>query len=122
MADTMADVLNPGTAWSAPPEFPHAPRGWTPEFATAQATKEGLSLGEDHWEVVRALQEFFERHQGDRIVVRELRDALDERFHSRGAARHLYQLFPEGPIAQGCRIAGLEPPSGSVDPSFGSVR
>jgi len=32
---------------------------------------------------VRALQEFYARHQ-DAIVLRELHDALDERFHSKG--------------------------------------
>jgi tRNA 2-thiouridine synthesizing protein E len=33
----------------------------------------------------------------------------------------LFKLFPKGPIAQGCRLAGLEPPAGSVDLGFGSV-
>jgi tRNA 2-thiouridine synthesizing protein E len=30
-------------------------------------------------------------------------------------------LFPGGPLAQGCRLAGLEPPAGAFDPSYGSV-
>ncbi|MDH5470718.1 MAG: TusE/DsrC/DsvC family sulfur relay protein, partial [Gammaproteobacteria bacterium] len=29
---------------------------------------------------------------------------------------------PGGPIAQGCRIAGLVPPAGSKDSGFGSVQ
>ena len=51
----------------------------------------------------------------------ELVDALDEKFHSKGGMKYLYRLFPSGPVAQGCRIAGIEPPSGSIDNSFGSV-
>ena len=52
---------------------------------------------------------------------RELVDAMNERFHARGGNRYLYLLFPGGPVAQGCEIAGLRVPSGSVDKSFGSV-
>ena len=30
-------------------------------------------------------------------------------------------LFPGGPVAQGCRLAGLKAPAGAVDRGFGSV-
>ncbi len=74
----------------------------------------------DHWETVRALQEFFGRHEGD-VNMRELHDALDEHFHPQGGIKYLYGLFPKGPIAQGCRIAGLKAPAGAEDRGFGSV-
>jgi tRNA 2-thiouridine synthesizing protein E len=35
--------------------------------------------------------------------------------------KYLYTLLPGGPIAQGCRLAGLKPPAGAVDQGFGSV-
>jgi tRNA 2-thiouridine synthesizing protein E len=102
--------------------FPHAPEDWTPGIAEKIALMEGLELVPDHWEAVRALQEYFARHEGDPIIyMRELHDALDERFHSRGGIRSLYLLFPGGPIAQGCRLAGLKAPYLSTDVSFGSV-
>lgn len=53
--------------------------------------------------------------------MRELHDALDEKFHWKGGIGYLYRLFPGGPIAQGCRIAGLRAPAGAVDRGFGSV-
>jgi len=56
-----------------------------------------------------------------RINARELHDALEERFHSRGGMKFLYDLFPGGPVTQGCRLAGLEPPAGSHEEGFGSV-
>ena len=67
-----------------------------------------------HWQVVRALQEFYARHEGDTINVRELHDALDEHFHEAGGIKYLYQLFPKGPgsrlptrrPASACRGAG----------------
>lgn len=116
---SMGDILHPGTAASRDPAFPHAPEGWEP--AVAEARADGLSLGEDHWQVLRDLQEFFARHENDRIHTRELHDALDEKFHARGGIKFLYELFPGGPVSQGCRLAGLQAPAGTSDPGFGSV-
>ena len=103
-------------------EFPHAPLGWQPGEAERIAVEEGLELGPDHWRLVRSLQEFFARHEEDTINIRELKDALDEAFHQDGGIRYLHRLFPGGPVAQGCRLAGLVAPPGTVDKSFGSVQ
>ena len=65
------------------PDFPNAPEGWTQAEATSQAAEDGLSAGNGHWDMVRALQEFYSRHDEPRINSRELHDALEERFHSR---------------------------------------
>jgi tRNA 2-thiouridine synthesizing protein E len=54
--------------------------------------------------------------------MRELHDALDEKFHPQGGMKYLYKLFPGGPVAQGCRLAGIDVPAGAVDKSFGSVQ
>lgn len=102
-----------------PANFPNAPHNWTPEEAMKIAAEEGIELTEDHWEELAALQDYFAKHE--RIVVRELSDALEERFHARGGKRYLFQLFPKGPVAQGCRLAGLEMPAGAIDKGFGSV-
>jgi tRNA 2-thiouridine synthesizing protein E len=121
MAESMDDILHPSTS-SATADFPHAPRGWTPDGARGIAEEESIELQDAHWDAIKALQEFYDRHGGDRIRVRELHDAMDELFHSRGGMRFLYEILPGGPVAQGCRLAGLEAPPGSVDPSFGSVQ
>ncbi|OGA20941.1 MAG: sulfite reductase [Betaproteobacteria bacterium RIFCSPLOWO2_02_FULL_67_19] len=107
--------MAPGT------EFRFAPLDWTQDKARATGTQEGLTPGDDHWEVVRALQEFYARHHHVAINLRELQDALQEKFHHKGGMKYLYTLFPGGPVAQGCRLAGLQPPSGSTDRGFGSV-
>ena len=101
--------------------FPHAPADWTREAALGVAKTEGLALQDDHWEVVRALQEFFDRHDEGTVKLGELHDALEEKFHYKGGVKYLYTLLPGGPIAQGCRLAGLKPPGGAVDAGFGSV-
>ena len=104
------------------PDFPYAPSGWSLASATNDASAAGLAPAADHWEAVSALQEFFSRHDGPSINARELHDALEEKFHSRGGIKYLYSLFPGGPVTQGCLIAGLEPPPGASDSGFGSVQ
>jgi len=117
---SMEEVLHPGAdASHVQPGFPAAPKGWSQSQAGEIAKSEALTLGEDHWAAIRMLQDYYSRHQADRINARELHDALDETFHSRGGLRFLYQIFPNGPVAQGCRLAGLKPPPGSTDPGFG---
>jgi len=100
-------------------DFPNAPHGWDVSVAKSLAVEQDLELTADHWDAISGLQEYFSKHEfGNR---RELVDALNEKFHVKGGVKYLYLLFPGGPVAQGCVIAGLKPPSGSVDKSFGSV-
>ena len=103
------------------PSFPHAPDGWTPAVARHIAKQEKLAMTEDHWDVVRALQTYWVQHANKGIHLRGLHDALEERFHSEGGIKYLYQLFPRGPVAQGCRLAGLAAPAGATDKGFGSI-
>jgi tRNA 2-thiouridine synthesizing protein E len=115
----MSEIMNPSAA-KTNPDFPHAPADWSPEVAEEAAKADGIELEEVHWEVIRALQAYFD--QNERPNVRELHDALEERFHAAGGLKHLYEKLPGGPVAQGCRFAGLEAPAGATDKSFGSVQ
>ena len=99
--------------------FSHAPANWSPAAAEAVASEDGLELTEDHWQLVRALQEYYDK--AERPTLREITDALEESFHSKGGMKHLYRIIPGGPVAQGCKLAGLAVPAGAVDKSFGSV-
>jgi len=119
MAETMQDILNPG-ANAQNPDFPDAPADWTPASAESSAKADGIALTDDHWAVIRSLQHFFAADKAP--SVRAIHDALDERFHAQGGLKYLYGIFPGGPVAQGCRLAGLQAPAGAVDPSFGSVQ
>jgi TusE/DsrC/DsvC family sulfur relay protein len=120
MTSLMDEIVGGGAA-PRDAAFPHAPAGWTQAAALESARREGLAPGAEHWDAVRALQEYYARHEGPGVNMRELHDALDEKFHRQGGIRHLYVLFPGGPIAQGCRMAGLKAPAGATDRGFGSV-
>jgi len=84
----------------------------SPSEATVRAIAavEGIEMTEDHWRVVRYLQEAF-RETGHtpnfRQMLKELL-AVDPRFDNSA----LYALFPMGPAKQAVRIAGLPKPFG----------
>ena len=104
------------------PDFSCAPLGWTREDAMKIAREERLELAAEHWEAIRAVQSYYADHEDETIInLRALHDALDEHFHQQGGLKFLYTLFPGGPIAQICRLAGLKAPFIAADLGFGSV-
>jgi len=113
------DNLLLGVAKTSDPNFRDAPEGWTPAQARSLAAAAGLALDDDHWEVIRVLQGCYKDELKPRI--RLLRDALDARFAGQGGMKYLFAILPGGPIARGCVLAGVKPPHGATDFSFGSV-
>jgi TusE/DsrC/DsvC family sulfur relay protein len=94
---------------------------WNEEQARRQAKQEGISLTAEHWEVVRCLREYYLEHDPPESG-RELSDMLDNAFTDQGGRKYLRRLFPEGPVAQGLRIAGLPVPAYTEDEGFGISR
>lgn len=87
----------------------------------AAAAKEGLTLTDDHLEAIRVLQNCYIRERDVAPSLHDLKEALEEKFKNKGGNQYLYRLFPGGPVAQGCRIAGLKAPITAMDKGFGSV-
>jgi TusE/DsrC/DsvC family sulfur relay protein len=116
---TIFDILHPGAATGFDPSFRDAPDGWSPDHARTLAAAANIELTDDHWEVIRVLQGCYKDELSPRI--RLLRDALEARFASKGGMKYLFAILPGGPIAQGCTLAGVKPPHGARDLSFGSV-
>lgn len=113
-------MLTQGGMPGRDPQFPNAPDGWSRAGAVAVANAAGIDPTEEHWEVVRVLQGAYKEDPDPKVSM--LHDALAARFAKLGGMKHLYQILPGGPITQGCKLAGLEPPPGSTDKGFGSVR
>jgi len=116
---TIFDIMHPGAAIASDPSFRDAPDGWTPAHARALAAEADLTLTDDHWEIIRVLQGCYKDEAQPRI--RLLHNALEARFASKGGTKYLFGILPGGPIVQGCALAGLKPPHGARDLSFGSV-
>lgn len=93
---------------------------WSPLVANRIAGAEGLALEDEHWQVIYCLREWF-RMLGPDWTARQMTHKLDREYADLGGRRYLYELFPHGPLAQGCRLAGLPLPIGTLSRSFGSV-
>ncbi len=90
------------------------PNDWSPAVARALAAQDGIDLGELHWWLI----EFVRQHQHRygmpplmRVVIRAMREQTGL---SDVSSRSLYRLFPEGPIRQACRYAGLPQPESCI--------
>lgn len=95
--------------------------GWNRELARRIASDENLQLSDEHWALIEYLRKDF-LENGSPHNSHELTQKLEAEFAKSGGIRQLYLLFPDGPIAQGSRIAGLPIPHDAEDESFGSVQ
>ena len=84
---------------------------WSPEVARALAVQEGIELTDDHWDVIRILQQFyreFELSPAMRPLVKYVGQQLGP---DKGRSIFLMQLFPPSPAKIGSKIAGLPKPT-----------
>lgn len=87
---------------------------WSEELANLLAEKEGLSLTEEHWEVVNFLRDYYNEYQiapAIRVLVKSIKKTFGP---EKGNNKYLYELFPYGPAKQACKIAGLPKPTGCI--------
>ena len=82
--------------------FPNAPVDWDIKKAEETAKHDGLQLSDDHWDVIRALQEYYSKVEFPKL--RQIKDALEEKFHSRGGMKYLYQIIPAWQVST-CLLA-----------------
>jgi len=93
---------------------------WNEEKARQMAHDEHMELTDSHMDVICFLRDHFSEC-GQAPNARTLLKAMEQAYIDQGGRRYLYELFPRGPVTQGCRLAGLPTPNGNLDPSFGSV-
>jgi len=92
---------------------------WNPTVAYEIAKSENIELTDEHIEVLGYLRRTFKKH-GQIKHVRSLSQAMNTQFASKGGSKYLYTLFPEGPVSQGSKIAGIPAPGDSRNQSFGT--
>ncbi len=87
---------------------------WTKELADLIANEENIEMGNDHWEVVNFLRNYYEEYQiapAVRVLTKAVKKTLGP---EKGNSKYLYELFPYGPAKQACKIAGLPKPTGCI--------
>ena len=80
------------------------PNDWTEAVATELARREGITLGEDHWDAIRFMRSFYEEKQvaaDARFVIRHLEQRLGP-----AARKGLFRPFPYGYPGRRARSRG----------------
>jgi TusE/DsrC/DsvC family sulfur relay protein len=121
MPDIKKVIANPGTANPQLADRELDLQDWDEAQGRCNAEQEGIEITAAHWEIVHFLRDHYLQH-GPSKSGRELSDILDEHFADQGGRKHLRRLFPQGPVAQGMRIAGLPLPPHTEDEGFGVSR
>jgi len=83
---------------------------WSLSVAEHMASQDGISLGEEHFEVLQIFRAYFAEYEIEppmRALVKLTAAQLGD---EKGNSRFLYRLFPQGPATQACRYAGLPRP------------
>lgn len=87
---------------------------WTKEVGEAFAEKDGITLTDEHWEIINFLRAYYEEYQiapAIRVLVKEISVKFGP---EKGNLKYVYKLFPAGPAKQACKFAGLPKPTGCV--------
>jgi tRNA 2-thiouridine synthesizing protein E len=86
------------------------PDDWSEDVAIELAHGEGLVLTDNHWEVIDAMREYYQKY--NRPPIRKLlKSSLAEKYGpDKADDEYLRSLFPNEVLVQGTRIAGLPVP------------
>ncbi len=88
---------------------------WNEQIAAHMASKEGIALGDDHWEVINYLRKFYFEYGMAPMVKLLMKYMKEQCGPEKSSEDYLYTLFPQGPSRQGCRLGGLPEPQGCID-------
>jgi len=89
--------------------FIQEPEKWNKEVAEDLAKEEASCspMTEDHWKVVNYLRDYYLKYEiapPIRMLVKQTGFEL----------KYIYELFPKGPAAGACKVAGLPKPTGCL--------
>jgi len=83
------------------------PQDWTEAIAETFAAEEDITLGDEHWTVIRFMRESYAEKQ----IAPDARHAIKHLSQRHGTGRNrLFELFPYGYVQQACKIAGMKKP------------
>ncbi|MCW8933846.1 MAG: TusE/DsrC/DsvC family sulfur relay protein [Gammaproteobacteria bacterium] len=80
---------------------------WTPELALELASNEGLTLTDEHWDVINTMRDYYNDFNTSPILKLLRRELSKEYGVERATEGALIALFPGGVQHQGSRIAGI---------------
>jgi len=83
---------------------------WNESVAETLAAREGITLNEEHWQVIQAMRDYYQAYNVSpvkKLLKRELKKRTSTDFFDDD---RLQELFPGGVLVQGSKIAGVPIP------------
>jgi tRNA 2-thiouridine synthesizing protein E len=81
---------------------------WDKAVAEVIAAAEGITLAQDHWDVIDYLRDAYVNHNGEQPNNRAILKAMQEKWPDRKVDnKTLFDLFPGNPSKQAGKVAGL---------------
>lgn len=84
---------------------------WDAAVAEALARNEGLELGDEHWEILHLLRDFYAQFQLSPATRPLIKYAAQQLGTEKGNSLHLNRLFKGTPAKLAAKLAGLPKPT-----------
>ena len=85
-----------------------SPDDWDKDVAEVIAAAEGITLTQDHWDVIEYLRDAYLNHNGEQPNNRAILKTVQEKWAGRKVDNKiLFDLYPGNPSKQAGKIAGL---------------
>jgi tRNA 2-thiouridine synthesizing protein E len=80
---------------------------WSEKLAEVIAAGEGITLTEQHWDVINYLRDEFFNNAGNQPNERTIVKDMSKKWGKKVTSKDMYDLFPLMPSKQGGKVAGL---------------
>ncbi len=80
---------------------------WNEKVAEAMAQAEGVTLTQEHWDILHYLRDEYINNAGNQPNERTILKAMSDKWGRKATSKDMYTLFPHMPSKQGAKVAGL---------------
>ncbi len=83
---------------------------WNESVATTHAQLNDIVLTSAHWEIIHFIRDYYQHYKhlpNMRVFTKAIAKTLGE---DKGNSRYLHGLFPDAPLRDACKLAGLPKP------------
>ncbi|CRN07847.1 Sulfurtransferase TusE [Pseudomonas sp. URMO17WK12:I11] len=87
---------------------------WSPATAQGLATREGIALTPDHWEILSLLRTFYQEYQLSPATRPLIKYAALKLGPEKSNSAHLNRLFNGTPAKLAAKLAGLPKPTNCI--------
>ena len=83
---------------------------WSPDVAAQIADSEGISLSEQHWELIAVIRAYYQEYDSSPAMRPLVKYTTKKLGPEKGKSVYLLSLFPQSPAKVCSKIAGLPKP------------